>query len=70
MKHLFDQKYSKNRFADQETITIYQLKTVVLLNIFVETMINFSGLFDEWKVQKNCFYFKKNSFVTLEMSFL
>ncbi len=34
------------------------LKTVVLHNIFVETvtLFIFSGLFDEWKVQKNPFY--------------
>ncbi len=28
------------------------MKTVVLLNIFVEMVLIFSGLFYEWKVQK------------------
>ncbi len=42
------------------------LKTVVLLNIFVETMIHFFfflGFTDEWKVQKNSIYLKYNLFL-------
>ncbi len=34
------------------------LETVVLINIFVETMIRFSEFFDEQEVQKNTIYFK------------
>ncbi len=31
------------------------LKTIVLLNIFVKTMINFYGFFYEWNVQKSTY---------------
>ncbi len=34
------------------------LKTVVLLNIFVETVMHILGLFNEYEIQKNCIYFK------------
>ncbi len=33
------------------------LKTVVLINIFMETVINFSGGFDEETVQNKQFYY-------------
>ncbi len=32
------------------------LKTVVLLNIFVDISYIFSEFFEEWKVQKNSIY--------------
>ncbi len=41
------------------------LKTVVLIHIFVETVILFSGNFDEHKFQKNNIYMKYTYFVTL-----
>ncbi len=43
----------------------YQLKTFVLLNIFVETVMHILRLFNEYEIQKNCMYFKYKSFVTL-----
>ncbi len=35
-----------------------QTAYMVLINIFVETMVIFLGLFDEYKVQKNSIYLK------------
>ncbi len=40
-------------------LLLSMLKTVALLNIFVETVINFiSRFFNEYKVQKNSIYLK------------
>ncbi len=40
-------------------LLLAMLKTVALLNIFVETVINFiSRFFNEYKVQKNSIYLK------------
>ncbi len=43
------------------------LKTVVLPNIFVGTVMHFIflGFFDDQKVEKNSIYLKYKSFVTL-----
>ncbi len=46
-------------FYYADLILLSVLKSVVLLNIFVETVIPFLGFFDEKKVQANRIYLEQ-----------
>ncbi len=50
-------------FAAQETFLIIVLKTVVLLNIFAETVLFFEGFFDEYKRSKEQNWSETETFV-------
>ncbi len=55
----------KAEFPAAITPVFLMLKTVILLNIFVETIINGLGFYDDYKDKKNSIYLKYNLFVTL-----
>jgi len=51
--------------AENTTQFISRKALTIRLNMFVETALHFSGIFDEQKVQKNKRYLKWKSFVKL-----
>ncbi len=55
----------KAEFSAAITPVFLMLKTAILLNIFVETIINGLGFYDDYKDKKNSIYLKYNFFVTL-----
>ncbi len=48
----------KAEFSAAITPVILMLKTVILLNVFVETIINGLGFYDDYKDKKNSIYLK------------
>uniref|UniRef100_A0A673IGR8 receptor protein-tyrosine kinase n=1 Tax=Sinocyclocheilus rhinocerous TaxID=307959 RepID=A0A673IGR8_9TELE len=48
----------KDAFERKHFLLLSMLKTVVLPNIFVKTVIHFLGFLNEYKVQRNSIYFK------------